>query len=197
MTSDPISRLVAELAKLPGIGEKSAQRLAFHLLDVPRESALALADAIREVTEKVRLCGQCCTLTDRELCPTCADPRRDGKLLCVVEGVPDQMAVERTREFRGRYHVLHGALSPLEGVGPDKLRIKELVQRLQSGEVQEVIVATNPDVEGEATALYLLRLLKPMGLKLTRIAQGVPMGGELEYADPATLARALTGRREL
>lgn len=197
MNADPISRLVAELAKLPGIGEKSAQRLAFHLLEAPRETALALSDAIREVTEKVRLCSLCCTLTDKDPCQTCSDPRRDGKLLCVVESVPDQLAVERTREFKGRYHVLHGALSPLEGVGPDQLRIKELVQRLQSGEVQEVIVATNPSVEGEATALYLLRLLKPMGLKLTRIAQGVPMGGDLEYADPATLARALSGRREL
>jgi len=197
MTADPISRLVAELAKLPGIGEKSAQRLAFHLLQGPRESAVALSDAIREVTEKVKLCGQCCTLTDREICTTCSDPRRDAKLLCVVESVPDLMAVERTREFKGRYHVLHGSLSPLEGVGPDQLRIKELLTRLGAGEVQEVIVATNPDVEGEATALYLLRLLKPMGLRLTRIAQGVPMGGDLEYADPATLARALSGRREL
>ena len=197
MTADPISRLVAELAKLPGIGEKSAQRLAFHILKGPRESALALADAIREVTEKVKLCGICCTLTEREVCATCGDPRRDAKLLCVVESVPDQMAIERTREFRGRYHVLHGALSPLTGVGPEQLRIKELLARRESREVQEVIVATNPDVEGEATALYLRRLLEPLGVKLTRIAQGMPMGGELEYADPATLARALAGRREL
>jgi len=197
VNADPIARLVAELAKLPGIGEKSAQRLAFHLLDAPRETALALSDAIREVTDKVKLCSQCCTLTEREVCATCSDPRRDPKLLCVVESVPDQLAVERSREFRGRYHVLHGALSPLSGVGPDQLRIKELVRRLQDGQVEEVIVATNPDVEGDATALYLLRLLKPTGLRLTRIAQGMPMGGELEYADPATLARALSGRREL
>jgi len=197
MTADPISRLVAELAKLPGIGEKSAQRLAFHILKGPRETALALAEAIREVTEKVKLCSVCCTLTEHAVCATCADSRRDGKLLCVVESVPDQLAVERTREFRGRYHVLHGALSPLSGVGPDQLRIKELLARLAERQVQEVIVATNPDVEGEATALYLRRLLEPLGLKLTRIAQGMPMGGELEYADPATLARALAGRREL
>lgn len=197
MNADPIARLVAELAKLPGIGEKSAQRLAFHILKAPRESALALSTAIREVTERVHLCSVCCTLTERDPCALCLDPKRDGRLLCVVESVPDLMAVERTREFRGRYHVLHGSLSPLEGVGPDQLRIKELMVRLQQGEVAELIVATNPDVEGEATALYLLRLLKPMGLRVTRIAQGVPMGGELEYADPATLARALTGRREL
>jgi recombination protein RecR len=197
MNADPISRLVAELAKLPGIGEKSAQRLAFFILKSPKEYAASLSSAINEVVQKVHLCSRCCTLTERDPCATCSDPRRDPKVLCVVESVPDQLAIERTREFRGQYHVLHGSLSPLEGIGPDQLRIKELMQRLQSSEAQEVIVATNPDVEGEATALYLLRLLKPMGLKLTRIAQGVPMGGDLEYADPVTLARALSGRREL
>jgi recombination protein RecR len=197
MNADPIARLVAELAKLPGIGEKSAQRLAFHILKGPKEYAYALSAALREVVEKVRTCSECCTLTERERCATCTDERRDRKVICVVEGVADQNAIERTREYRGLYHVLHGSLSPLEGVGPEQLRIKELVQRLQKGEVQELIVATNPDVEGEATALYLLRLLKPTGLKVTRIAQGVPMGGDLEYADPVTLARAMSGRREL
>jgi recombination protein RecR len=197
MNADPIARLVAELAKLPGIGEKSAQRLAFYILKAPREYAASLSSAIVEVVEKVHLCSKCCTLTERDPCSTCSDQKRDPKLLCVVESVPDLMAIERTREYRGRYHVLHGSLSPLEGVGPDQLRIKELMTRLQSNEAEEVIVATNPDVEGEATALYLLRLLKPMGIKLTRIAQGVPMGGDLEYADPVTLARALSGRREL
>ncbi len=147
--------------------------------------------------EKVRFCSRCCTLTERDPCATCTDARRDGAQLCVVESVPDQMAIERTREFRGQYHVLHGSLSPLDGIGPDQLRIKELMVRLQTAPVREVIVATNPDVEGEATALYLQRLLKPMGLKMTRIAQGVPMGGDLEYADPVTLARAMSGRREL
>jgi recombination protein RecR len=197
MNADPISRLVAELAKLPGIGEKTAQRLAFFILKSPREYAASLSGAIREVVEKVHLCSRCCTLTERDPCATCSDARRDPKVLCVVESVPDQLAVERTREFRGQYHVLHGSLSPLDGVGPDQLRIRELLVRLESSPIQEVIVATNPDVEGEATALYLLRLLKPMGLRLTRIAQGVPMGGDLEYADPVTLARALSGRREL
>lgn len=197
MTPDPLNRLVAQLAKLPGIGEKTAQRLAFHILRAPAEYARDLSFAIKEVVEKVRLCTRCFSLTDQELCGFCLDERRDDRILCVVEGISDLMAIEKTREFKGRYHVLHGVLSPLEGVGPDQLRIKELLTRLQSLKVEEIIVATNPDVEGEATALYLTRMLKPMGLKLTRIAQGVPMGGDLEYADQATLARALTTRREL
>lgn len=197
MTPDPLNRLVAQLAKLPGIGEKTAQRLAFFILRAPPEYAQSLSDAIQEVTEKVRLCEKCFSLTDGQLCGLCQDARRDDRVLCVVEGIADQMAVEKTREFKGRYHVLHGVLSPLEGIGPDQLRIKELLQRLGDGRVEEVIVATNPDVEGEATALYLTRLLKPLGTRVTRIAQGVPMGGDLEYADQATLARALTARREL
>ncbi len=197
MTPDPLNRLVAQLAKLPGIGEKTAQRLAFHILRAPAEYARDLSTAIREVVEKVRLCTRCFSLTDQELCGFCQDQRRDERVVCVVEGLSDLMAIERTREFKGRYHVLHGVLSPLEGVGPDQLRIKELLTRLQSGQIEEVIVATNPDVEGEATALYLTRLLKPMGIRVTRIAQGVPMGGDLEYADQATLARALSARREL
>jgi recombination protein RecR len=197
MTPDPLNRLVAQLAKLPGVGEKTAQRLAFHILRAPPEYARELAAAIGEVMEKVRLCERCFALTDEALCGFCRDPRREERVLCVVEGLADLMAVERTREFKGRYHVLHGVLSPLEGVGPDQLRIKELLVRLQQGQVEEVIVATNPDVEGEATALYLTRLLKPLGPRVTRIAQGVPMGGDLEFADQATLARALSARREL
>lgn len=196
MTPDPIQRLVVELAKLPGIGEKTAQRLAFYILKAPKSYARDLSRAIDEVVEKVRLCSVCCGLTETDPCALCADEKRDGRVLCVVESVADQMAIERTREYKGRYHVLHGVLSPLEGVGPDQLRIKELLARLSTG-VEEVIVATNPDVEGEVTALYLTKLVKPLGIRVTRIAQGVPMGGDLEYADQVTLARALTGRREM
>jgi len=197
MTPDPLNRLVAQLAKLPGIGEKTAQRLAFHILRSPVEYARELANAIHEVKDKVHLCSRCFNLTEHELCGFCKDARREERVICVVETVADLLAIERTREFKGQYHVLHGVLSPLEGVGPDQLRIKELLARLADGKVEELIVATNPDVEGEATALYLTRLLKPMGLKVSRIAQGLPMGGDLEYADQATLARALTARREL
>ncbi len=197
MSPEALNRLVAQLAKLPGIGEKTAQRLAFHILRAPDEYARDLAAAISEVKQKVHLCGRCFNLTDAELCGLCRDERRDEKLLCVVEGIADLMAIERTREFKGRYHVLHGVLSPLDGVGPDQLRIKELLRRLEETHVEEVIVATNPDVEGEATALYLMRLLKPLGLRVSRIAQGLPMGGDLEYADQATVARALASRREL
>jgi recombination protein RecR len=197
MTPDPLNRLVAQLAKLPGIGEKTAQRLAFYILRAPPEYARELSRSVLEVVEKVRLCSRCFALTEGELCALCEDPRRDEKVLCVVEGIADQMAIERTREFKGRYHVLHGVLSPLEGVGPDQIRIKELITRLEDGRIEELIVATNPDIEGEATALYLTRLFKPMGLKVSRIAQGLPMGGDLEFADQATLARAMSGRREL
>ncbi len=200
MTPDAINRLVSQLAKLPGIGEKTAQRLAFHVLRAPPDYPRALAAALLEVVDKVKLCDRCFSLHDGPsgtLCGFCSDARRDDRLLCVVEGIADQLALERTREFNGRYHVLHGVLSPLEGVGPDQLRIKELLVRLESAPVEEVIVATNPDVEGEATALYLVRLLKPVGLKVTRLAQGLPMGGDLEYADQATLARALAARRDL
>lgn len=197
MTPDPLNRLVAQLSKLPGIGEKTAQRLAFHLLRSPPGYARELAGALVEMVEKVRLCSRCFSFTEAELCGFCRDGRREERLLCVVESVADLMAIERTREYRGRFHVLHGVLSPLEGVGPDQLRIKELLSRLSGGQVEEVILATNPDVEGEATALYLTRLLRPFGLKVTRIAQGVPIGGDLEFADQATLARALSARREL
>lgn len=197
MTPDPLNRLVAQLARLPGIGEKTAQRLAFHILRAPDSYAEALGEAIRDVKAKVRLCERCYALTERPVCGLCEDPRRDERVLCVVETVADQMALERTREFKGGYHVLHGALSPLDGVGPEQLRIKELLSRLSGSAVEELILATNPNVEGEATALYLSRLLQPMGLRITRIAQGLPMGGDLEYADQATLAKALSGRREL
>jgi recombination protein RecR len=195
--ADPIARLVKELAKLPGIGEKSAQRLAFHILEAGPAYAGDLAAAIAGVVRDVRLCSSCQTLTDDDPCRICRDEKRDPKLLCVVEGVPDLLAIERTHEFRGRYHVLHGALSPLDGVGPGDLKIRELILRLEREPVDEIVLATNPDVEGEATALYLTKLLKPIGMKVTRIAQGVPMGGDLEYADQVTLARALAGRREL
>jgi recombination protein RecR len=195
--ADPIARLVKELAKLPGIGEKTAQRLAFHILKAGAGYAGDLAGAIAGVVRDVRLCSSCQTLTDRDPCAICANPDRDARQLCVVEGVPDLLAIERTHEFRGRYHVLHGALSPLDGVGPSELKIRELLVRLEETPADEVVVATNPDVEGEATALYLQKLLKPLGVKVTRIAQGVPMGGDLEYADQVTLARALAGRREL
>jgi recombination protein RecR len=195
--ANPIARLVKELARLPGIGEKTAQRLAFHILKAGAGYAGELAAAITGVVRDVRLCSSCQTLTDRDPCAICADPRRDARTICVVEGVPDLVAIERTHEYRGRYHVLHGALSPLDGVGPSDLKIRELLLRLEQAPVDEVVLATNPDVEGEATALYLTKLLKPLGVKVTRIAQGVPMGGDLEYADQVTLARALSGRREL
>lgn len=195
--ADPIARLVKELARLPGIGEKTAQRLAFHILKAGPGYAGELAGAITGVVRDVHLCSTCQTLTDKDPCAICAAPDRDGRMICVVEAVPDLLAVERTHEFRGRYHVLHGALSPLDGVGPSDLKIRELLVRLEREPAEEIVVATNPDVEGEATALYLVKLLKPLGLKVTRIAQGVPMGGDLEYADQVTLARALAGRREL
>jgi recombination protein RecR len=195
--ADPIARLVKELARLPGIGEKTAQRLAFHILKAGAGYAGDLANAIAGVVRDVRLCGSCQTLTDQDPCALCRDPRRDARIICVVEGVPDLLAIERTHEFRGRYHVLHGALSPLDGIGPSDLKIRELLLRLEREPAEEIVVATNPDVEGEATALYLGKLLKPLGIKVTRIAQGIPMGGDLEYADQVTLARALAGRREL
>jgi len=195
--ADPIARLVKELARLPGIGEKTAQRLAFHVLEAGPAYAEALAAAVVGVVRDVRCCSTCQTLTDKDPCSICADAKRDGRVLCVVEGVPDLVAIERTHEFRGQYHVLHGALSPLDGVGPSDLKIRELLVRLEGHPVDEVVIATNPDVEGEATALYLARLLKPLGIKVSRIAQGLPMGGDLEFADQVTLARAMSGRREL
>ena len=196
MTPAPLQRLIVELSRLPGIGEKTAQRLAFHILKSPPENARALSEALLSVVEKVRLCPVCCALTEEEHCPHCSDLRRDNSVICVVENVADMLAIEKTREFAGRYHVLHGVLSPLDGVGPDQLHIKELLPRLRDP-VEEVIVATNPDVEGEVTALYLTKLIRPLGIRVTRIAQGVPMGGDLEFADQVTLARALAGRQEI
>ena len=198
MTSPgPIARLVCELGKLPGVGEKTAARLAFHILRAPDADAAALASAITDLRAKIRLCGLCWDFTEDDPCAICRDARRDGSLLCVVAHPQDVLAVERTGGYRGRYHVLHGVLSPLDGIGPDDLRVAELVKRCGIGDVREVIVATNPSVEGETTAIYLAKLLRPLGLRTSRIATGVPMGGELEYADRLTLARAIDGRREL
>ncbi len=193
--ADPIRRLVHAFSRLPGIGEKTAARLAFFVLQAPEEVAGDLAAALAEVKQRVRFCSRCCNLTEADPCRLCADPRRDDRLICVVESVPGLMAIERTGDFRGRYHVLHGVLAPLDGVGPESLHLEELLARL--GGVEEVIVATNPSVEGEATALYLQRLISPLGVKVTRIASGVPIGSDLEYADQVTLSRALDGRREL
>lgn len=191
----PLARLVGELEKLPGIGPKSAQRLAFHLLRVPPEEARLLADAIVKVKEQIHACAICYNFTDQETCEICSSPRRDRSLLCVVADPRDLIAIERTNEYRGLYHVLGGVISPLEGIGPDQLRVKELLQRLARDEVKEVILATNPQVEGEATARYIQRLLQPQGIRVTQIAFGLPMGGDLDYADPATLIQALGGRR--
>ena len=193
----PLRSLVDELGRLPRIGPKSAQRIAFHLLKVESEDALRLVDAIVAVKERVTSCTICFNVAEGELCEFCSDPRRDGSLLCVVEDPRDIVAVERTREFRGRYHVLGGALNPIEGLGPDQLRVRELLDRLSDGEVTEVILCTNPNLEGEATAMYLARLLVPLGVRVTRIASGLPVGGDLEYADELTLGRALEGRREV
>ena len=197
MATDPISRLIRELAKLPGIGEKTASRLAFHILRAPGEYARELAQALVEVKDKIRLCSTCMNLTEQEPCALCSDVRRDPSLVAVVATPPDLYAIERTGGFRGRYHVLHGVLSPLEGIGPDDLRIKELLTRVGRGEVKEIIVATSPNVEGEATALYLAKVLRPLGVRVTRIASGLAVGGELEYADGVTITRALEARREM
>ena len=192
-----LAALIEHLVRLPGVGPKTAQRLAFHLLKAPREDAAALAEALVALRDRTRLCQRCFNLCEAELCGICLDARRDGSLLCVVEEINDLLAIEKTREFRGLFHVLGGSLSPLDGRGPEQIRARELQARLESSDVREVILATNPNVEGEATALYLLRVLKPFPVKVTRIARGLPMGGDLEYADEATLARALEGRREI
>ena len=192
----PIARLVQQLAKLPGIGEKTAARLAFHILRGSSEDAAALSAAIVEVKQKIRFCSVCCDLTDRDPCALCSDARRDASIVCVVAQPQDVVAIERAGGFRGRYHVLHGTLSPLDGIGPEDLRVAELVRRCADG-ITEVILATSPSVEGEATAVYIAKLLRPLGVRTTRIATGVPIGGELEYADQVTLARAIDGRREI
>jgi len=190
-----IERVIHELAKLPGVGKKTAQRLSFHLLQAPREDADALARAIVDLREKIRLCRDCFNLTEDDLCPICADPRRDRTLLCVVEGPGNLLALERIRAYRGLYHVLGGALSPLKDIGPDDLRLRELMERVRGENPNEVILATNPDVEGEATAVYLARLLEPLEIRVTRLAQGLPAGGDLEFTDELTLKRAFEGRR--
>ena len=193
----PLSKLIEQFERLPGIGHKTAQRLAFHVLNLPDEAARNFAQAILEAKEKIHYCTLCQNLTDAELCPICQDAGRDKHVICVVEDAQDVMAFERTREFSGVYHVLHGTISPMDGIGPDQLRIKELLSRLATGEVTEVIMATNPTVEGEATAMYISRLVKPLGIKVTRLAYGIPVGGDLEYADEVTLSRALEGRSEI
>jgi len=193
----PIDHLIEALTKLPGIGRKTASRLAFHLLRGSSSEAQELARAILEVKEKIHLCSICFNLTDDEPCQVCRDERRNKEILCVVEGPNDLSAFENTGEYQGRYHVLHGTIAPLEGVGPEDIRIKELLERLRGGGVTEVILATNPTVEGGATALYLTDLIKPLGVKVTRIAYGIPVGGEIEYADGMTLLKALEGRREI
>jgi recombination protein RecR len=191
----PLAELIAELERLPGVGPKSAQRLAYHLLKVPQHQAERLADAIRAARSKLQFCRQCQDVSELEICSICSDPRRDRSMICVVGEAKDVAAVERIHEYRGVYHVLHGLLSPMDGVGPDQLRMRELLDRLEGS--PEIIVATNPTIEGDATALYISRLLKPMGIKVTRLAHGMPVGGELDYADAATLVSALEYRREM
>ena len=202
MYAGPIQELIDQLGKLPGIGPKSAQRVAFYLLKAEADDARRLATAILDAKERVRFCEQCGNLSDEALCGYCRDPRRDGSVICVVQEPPDIVAIERTREFRGLYHVLGGAISPLEGVGPEDLRVSDLLRRLEhphddGAGVAEVIIATNPSVEGDATAMYLARLLAPIGVSVTRLASGLPVGGDLEYADEVTLGKALEGRRRL
>ncbi|MBI2159887.1 MAG: recombination protein RecR [Candidatus Rokubacteria bacterium] len=194
---EPVARLIDALQRLPGIGPKTAQRLTFFLLKRPAEEVRELSESLVAVKDRIVYCQTCFNVTDADPCRLCADPARDARLLCVVEEPNDLMAMERTGEYRGRYHVLLGALSPLDGIGPDDLKVRELLGRLENGTVGEVILATNPNVEGEATALYLARLLRPLGLRVTRIARGLPVGGDLEYADQVTLSKALEGRREI
>ena len=197
MYAGPVQDLIDELGRLPGIGPKSAQRIAFHLLKLPVQDASRLARAIDEMKARVTFCGRCFNVSEGPECEICADPRRDTNVVCVVEEPKDIVAVERTGEYRGRYHVLQGAISPIEGIGPDQLKVRELVARLEPEGITEVILCTNPNIEGEATAMYLARLLRPLGLEVTRIASGLPVGGDLEYADELTLGRALEGRRRV
>lgn len=193
----PVQDLIDELGRLPGVGPKSAQRIAFYLLKLPKEDALRLARSITEVKDKVSFCRRCFNIAEGEECGICADSRRDTHIVCVVEEPRDIVAVEKTGEFKGRYHVLQGAISPIEGIGPDQLRVKELLARLDEESIDELILCTNPNLEGETTAMYLARLIAPLGVKVTRIASGMPVGGDLEYADELTLGRALEGRREV
>lgn len=193
----PLARLIEQFERMPGIGHKSAQRMAYYVLGLSQQGAKDLAEAVVEAHDKIHYCKICCNLTDQELCSVCRDPARDKSVICVVEDPRDVVAMERTHDFNASYHVLHGVISPLNGVGPDQLYIKELLARIQGGGVKEVIMATNPTVEGEATAMYVSRLLKPLGVKVTRLAYGIPVGGDLEYADEVTLSRALEGRSEI
>ncbi len=193
----PLEKLIKELSKLPGIGGKSAQRLAFHILSLDEKSVDELADSIKQAKAKMKYCPICGNLTDREPCEICADETRDKNTICVVESPKDVYAMERIREYKGLYHVLHGAISPIDGIGPEDINLKSLLVRLQEGDAKEVILATNPTIEGEATAMYIARLIKPAGIKATRIAHGIPVGGDLEYTDEVTLLKAVEGRREL
>jgi recombination protein RecR len=195
--AEPLARLIQELKRLPGIGQKSAQRIAFHVLRIPREDAERLAQAVVDVKDKLGICTICNNISDAEVCNYCRDTHRDHTLICVVEEPHSILPIETTRQFDGVYHVLHGSISPLRGIGPEQLRIKSLLDRIQAGEVQEIILATNPTIEGEATALYLSRLLKPLGLKVTRIAMGIPVGSDLEFADEVTMTKSLENRREM
>jgi recombination protein RecR len=195
--AEPLARLITEFKRLPGIGQKSAQRMAFHVMRSAREDAERLTQAILDVKDKLGLCSLCNNISDSEICQYCRDPNRDPKVVCVVEEPHNIVGIETTRQFAGRYHVLHGALSPLRGIGPDALRIKGLVERIGQGETEEIIIATNPTVEGEATAVYLAHLLKPLGVKVTRIGMGIPVGSDLEFADEVTISKAMEGRREM
>jgi recombination protein RecR len=195
--AEPLARLITEFKRLPGIGQKSAQRIAFHVLRSKRQEAEHLVQAILDVKDKLGLCSVCHNISESELCLYCSDPHRDPKVVCVVEEPHNIVGIETTRQYNGRYHVLHGALSPLRGIGPESLKIKTLVERIGQGEIEEIIVATNPTVEGEATAVYLARLLKPLGVKVTRIAMGIPVGSDLEFADEVTISKAMEGRREM
>ncbi|HLH72994.1 MAG TPA: recombination mediator RecR [Chloroflexota bacterium] len=196
-TAEPIARLIEEFNKLPGIGPKTAQRLTYYLLRAPVEQSRALAEALIRMKERTVLCSECLNITDESPCALCRNPERDRRIICVVEEPLDVLALERTRTFKGLYHVLHGAISPVDGVGPEDLHIHELLVRLSSGQVTEVLIATNPNLEGEATAMYLHGLLRPLGIRVTRLARGLPVGGDLEYADEVTLIRAVEGRREM
>ncbi|WP_069999779.1 recombination mediator RecR [Cellulosilyticum sp. I15G10I2] len=189
--------LIEELSRLPGIGTKSAQRLAFHIISLPKEKVQRLADTLVDAKQNISYCNRCCTITDDKLCPICKDEKRANRQIMVVEDSRDMAAYEKTKEYKGLYHILHGAISPMMGVGPSDIKIKELLERIQKEEVEEIIIATNPNIEGEATAMYISKLLKPLGIKTTRIAHGVPVGGDLEYVDEITLSRALQGRREM
>jgi recombination protein RecR len=193
----PVESLIEELRKLPGVGSKTAQRLAYHLIRIPRNEAEKLAHAILSLKETIRYCSVCNNITDHDPCRYCADPSRDKSMICVLEEPHGVLAIEKTREYRGAYHILLGVLSPLQGIGPDQLQIKGLMERIKNGDIKEVILATNPNVEGEATALYLSRLIRPLNVRVTRIATGVPVGGDLDYADQITISRALEGRREI